>query len=267
MKNKTKIIGILNITDDSFSDGGKYLKISEASKYIKKMISDNCHIIDIGAESSKPGFIEVPIDKQISRILPIISEIKKISDDITISIDTRSSKVAESALKEGANIINDVSSGNNDKNMFDVVAKYNADIILTHMPDEHLTSDNIKCDDILENVEDYFREQINQAVKSGISQNNIIIDPGICFGKSGNDNIKLLSNMKYLVSVFDRVCIGVSNKRFSSKIFKGIKDSEMKIAALTISTLATCSGVEFLRVHDTDANHDAVEVAWKTINS
>lgn len=267
MIGKTKIIGILNITDDSFSDGGKFLDKSEAIKHAKNMFTNGCRIIDIGAESSKPGFNEVSIDTQLTRILPIISEIKKISNDIKISIDTRSSIVAEAALKEGATIINDVSSGKYDNAMFEIVAKYNADIILTHMPDEHLRNGNIKCDDILKYIEDYFKELIEQAVISGIDHNNIIIDPGICFGKSGSDNIKLLNNMKHLVSIFNRVCIGVSNKRFSSEMFKEIKDKEMNIAALAISALATYSGVEFLRVHDIEANQDAVEVAWKTINS
>ena len=267
MKNKTKIIGILNITDDSFSDGGKYLKISEAINHIKTMVLNGCCIIDIGAESTKPGFKEVSADDQLLRILPIIDEIKKIKEDIKISIDTRSSIVAESALKVGATIINDVSGGKSDKNMFDVIAKYKAEVILTHMPDEHLLNTTATYDNILKHLEDYFKELIEQACLCGIDQKDIIIDPGICFGKSGKDNIKILKNMKHLVSVFTRLCIGVSNKRFSSKIFDNINDGEMHIAALTVSTLATCSEVEFLRVHNVEANHDAVEVAWKTINS
>ena len=130
MKNKTKIIGILNITDDSFSDGGKYLEISKAINHIKTMILNGCCIIDIGAESTKPGFKEVSADNQLLRILPIINEIKKIKDDVKISVDTRSSVVAELVLKEGATIINDVSGGKSDKNMFDVIAKYKAEVIL-----------------------------------------------------------------------------------------------------------------------------------------
>ena len=267
MKNKTKIIGILNITEDSFSDGGKYIKLTESVNHIKSMISDGCRIIDIGAESTKSGFKEVSSDKQLIRILPVISEIKKIKDDVKISIDTRSSVVAEAALREGATIVNDVSGGSNDRDMFDVVSKYNADIILTHMPKEHLINTNVKCHDILKHIEDYFNNLIKKACLSGINQKNIIIDPGISFGKSGDDNIKILKNMAHLVSVFKRVCIGVSNKRFSSKIFNGIEDDEMSIASLTVSTLAAYNGVEFLRVHDVDANQDAVEVAWKTLNS
>ena len=267
MKNKTKIIGILNITEDSFSDGGKYIKLTESVNHIKSMISDGCRIIDIGAESTKPGFKEISADKQLTRILPVMSEIKKIKDNIKISIDTRSSIVAEAALREGANIINDVSGGSNDKDMFNIVSKYNADIILTHMPKEHLINTNVKSHDILKHIEDYFNNLIKKAYLSGINQKNIIIDPGISFGKSGDDNIKILKNMARLVSVFKRVCIGVSNKRFSSKIFNGIEDDEMSIASLTVSTLATYNGVEFLRVHDVDANQDAVEVAWKALNS
>ena len=170
-------------------------------------------------------------------------------------------------MREGATIVNDVSGGSNDKNMFNVVSKHNADIILTHMPKEHLINTNIKCDDILKHIEDYFSNLIKQACLSGIKQKNIIVDPGISFGKSGDDNIKILKNMSRLVSVFKRVCIGVSNKRFSSKIFNEIKDDEMSIASLAVSTLAAYNGIEFLRVHDIDENQDAVDVAWKTINS
>ena len=267
MKNKTKIIGILNITDDSFSDGGKYLEISKAINHIKTMILNGCCIIDIGAESTKPGFKEVSADNQLLRILPIIKEIKKIKDDVKISVDTRSSIVAELVLKEGATIINDVSGGKSDKNMFDVIAKYKAEVILTHMPDEHLESSTATYDNILKYLEDYFNKLIKHACLCGIDRKDIIIDPGICFGKSGNDNIKILKNMKYLALVFTRLCIGVSNKRFSSEIFDNINDDEMHIAALTVSTLATCSQVEFLRVHNVEANRDAVEIAWKTINS
>ena len=145
--------------------------------------------------------------------------------------------------------------------------KYKAEVILTHMPDEHLESSTATYDNILKYLEDYFNKLIKHACLCGIDRKDIIIDPGICFGKSGNDNIKILKNMKYLASVFTRLCIGVSNKRFSSEIFDNINDDEMHIAALTVSTLATCSQVEFLRVHNVEANRDAVEIAWKTINS
>ena len=112
-------------------------------------------------------------------------------------------------------------------------------------------------------IEIYIKSDLSKIIK----QKNIIVDPGISFGKSGDDNIKILKNMSRLVSVFKRVCIGVSNKRFSSKVFNEIKDDEMSIASLAVSTLAAYNGIEFLRVHDIDENQDAVDVAWKTINS
>ena len=267
MKDKTKIIGILNLTDDSFSDGGKYLDENNAITHIKKILKEGCEIIDIGAESTRLGFHDISTDMQLKKMLPILSEIKKINQDIKISIDTRSSQVAEEALKEGASIVNDVSSGTYDQDMFDIVSKYNAEIILTHMPKEYLEQKNIKSNNIIKDISNYFDEIIKIAIAKGIKKENIIIDPGISFGKSGTDNIEILKNVEYFVEKFERVCLGVSNKRFSSKIFKDIKDDDLKIISLTISTYAAFKNVEFLRVHDIDANQDAVDVVWKTINS
>lgn len=267
MKGKTKIIGILNLTEDSFSDGGKYLDKKNAITYVKKLLNQGCKIIDIGAESTRLGFHDISADSQLEKILPMLSEIKKINQDIKISIDTRASQVAEEALKEGVSIVNDVSSGTYDQHMFEVVSKYNAEIILTHMPKEHLEKKNIKSNNVIKDISNYFDKSIQIATAKGIKKENIIIDPGISFGKSGNNNIEILKNIEYFVKKFERVCLGVSNKRFSSKIFKDIKDEDLKIISLTISAYATFKNVEFLRVHDVDVNQDAIDVAWKTINS
>ena len=158
------------------------------------MILQGCDVIDIGAESTKPGFEEVDSSKQLDRILPIIKYIKLNHKKSMISIDTRSSLVAEKAIELGVDIINDVSSGMHDKNMFDIVSRTNTQIILTHMPLEHLSKDTINSDDIIRHIETYFQSRINQALKNGIDIKNIIIDPGICFGKSGKDNIKIINN-------------------------------------------------------------------------
>ena len=267
MIRKSKIIGILNITEDSFSDGGKYINNTDALKRVDQMILQGCDVIDIGAESTKPGFEEVDSSKQLDRILPIIKYIKLNHKKSMISIDTRSSLVAEKAIELGVDIINDVSSGMHDRNMFDLVSRTNTQIILTHMPLEHLSKDTINSDDIIRHIETYFRSRINQALKNGIDIKNIIIDPGICFGKSGKDNIKIINKIDLLVKNFNRVCIGASNKRFSKHLFSEIADDDLKIASLVISSIASYHNVEFIRVHDIEPNHDAKEVSWKSVNS
>tara|TARA_B100001564_G_scaffold147765_1_gene124144 strand:+ start:1015 stop:1818 length:804 start_codon:yes stop_codon:yes gene_type:complete len=264
MRNKTKLIGILNLTTDSFSDAGSYIDISNAKKHIDQMIEQGCTFIDIGAESTKPGFRDIDVSTQIKKIIPIIKYIKSINQEISISIDTRASEVADLCLEHGASIINDVSGSTHDEQMLSVVSKHNAEIILGHLPKEHQKKDLMISSDILFTLTKYFDQLISAAETYGIDNTKIIIDPSICFGKSGADNIKILKNLDYFIKRYNRVCIGVSNKIFSSEVFKDIKDSELDIVSSAVSSFATFSGVEFIRVHKIEPNHDAVEVSWKT---
>ena len=263
-KTKPQLIGILNITEDSFYDAGKYLDIDKAMKQVDNMVLHGADIIDIGAESTRPGFNDISEQTQLQRTIPLVEKINKNYIDTEISIDTRSSVVAYEALKKGASIVNDVSSGTYDSRMLRVVSDFDAKIILTHMPEEHQNNKIIDSDDIINDIKKYFNERISEAISSGISEKKIIVDPGISFGKSGEDNIKIIGHIGSLVKEFERVCLGVSNKRFASKIFNQFKDEDMHIASLTITAFATCKGVMFLRVHEIDANKDALEVAWKT---
>lgn len=267
MKNKSKLLGILNLTPDSFSDTDDFLNFNNAKKHVDSMIAGGCRYIDIGAESTKPGFSEIDSDIQINRITPLLKYITSLKKEIVISIDTRSSIVADSCLKSGAAIINDVSGATHDHEMLKIISKHNAEIILGHLPKEHLNNKSINVSDILVTLTEYFDQIISKAESMGIKRNKIIIDPSICFGKSGNDNIKILKNINYFVKKYNRVCLGVSNKRFSSKLFKNIHDSELSIVSSIVSSFASYSGVEFLRVHNIELNHDAIEVSWKTISS
>jgi dihydropteroate synthase len=263
-KIKPQLIGILNITEDSFHDAGKYLNADKAMKQIDDMVLHGANIIDIGAESTRSGFNNISEQTQLQRTMPLVEEINKNYTDVEISIDTRSSVVAHEALKRGASIVNDVSSGTYDSRMLSVVSDFDAKIILTHMPEEHQNNKIIDSDDIINDIKKYFSQRISEAISSGISEKKIIVDPGISFGKSGEDNIKIIRDIGSLVKEFERVCLGVSNKRFASKIFSQFKDEDMYIASLAITAFATCKGVMFLRVHEIDANKDALEVAWKT---
>ena len=267
MRNKTKLLGILNLTSDSFSDGGKFINFDNAKAHVDRMIDDGCNYIDIGAESTKPGYSDVSDEAQINRILPIIDYIQSLDKKIDISIDTRSSIVAEKCLISGARIINDVSGAMHDLKMFKIINKYDSEIILGHLPEEHKNNASIQTSDILSTLTNYFDALILKAESSGIERKKLIIDPCICFGKTGNDNVKILKNLDYFVDRYNRVCIGISNKRFSSELFKNIHDNELNIISSAISSYLSYKGVEFIRVHDIEPNHDAVEVSWKTYTS
>ena len=263
---KTKIIGILNLTDNSFYDGGKHVNINDAVNHVKRMIEEGADIIDIGAESTKPGFKDVGADNQLKKILPVIQKIKQDYNSMLISIDTRSSLVAQEALAAGASIINDVSSGTYDSKMMKIVSDEKAKIILTHMPKSHQTKEVSELDinHTPKNIEQYFNDRIKQALSEGIKKDNIIVDPGICYGKAGKDNIEIIKNIQYFVKTFKNVCLGVSNKKFSSDLFSHFRDEELNIVSLAVTTHCVLNNVTYLRVHDVAANRDALEVAWKT---
>ena len=264
LKNKTKLIGILNLTDDSFSDGGKYTETKDAATHIKEMIKDGADIIDIGAESTRPGFHDVSAKIQLKKILPIIHKIREESSRVLISIDTRSSEVAREGLSAGASIINDVSSGTHDSKIMAVVAESEAKMILTHMPKSHQEKNVSDRAHSLENIKKYLDERITCALSQGIKRDDIIVDPGICYGKKGEDNVAIIKNIKYFVKSFKNVCVGVSKKKFSSSIFANFKNNELNIASLAVTTHCVINGVSYLRVHDITPNKDALEVAWKT---
>ena len=259
----TKIIGILNLTLDSFSDGGKYYDRDSAKKHVSAMIEEGADIIDLGAESTRSGFTDVDEDIQIKTLSPIIDFINS-NHEIEISIDTRSSKVASAFTTSNVKYINDVSSGLHDSAMMDVVASLGCKYIMTHMPPEHKKGKIKEFENILDEIKEYFDERIDACIKSGINRNNIIIDPGIGFGKSGKNNVLLLENIDFLHEVHEHVCIGSSNKRFSSELFKDVSTKEdLKIANLVTFTTSALSNVSFLRVHDVDLTKDVVLVVDK----
>ena len=261
----TKIIGILNLTLDSFSDGGMYYDINSAKKHVADMISQGADVIDLGAESTRSGFSDVDEDIQIKTLSPIVDFIAN-NYEIPISIDTRSSRVAMAFEKNNINFINDVSSGCHDSDMLDVVSKLGCSYIMTHMPREHKEGSIKAYDDILSEIKTYFTDRIQKCVEAGISKEKIIIDPGIGFGKSGENNINLLKNIKWLKTIHSNVCIGSSNKRYSSQLFKHIQTKEdLRIANLATFATSTFYGVTYLRVHDVGLTKDTVLVINKAV--
>ena len=246
-KEKTKLVGILNITPDSFSDGGKYIEPKEAQVHLIQMIEDGADVIDIGAESTRPYAKEVTAEEQIRRIKPIFEFINKENIKVPISVDTRSSIVADYVLDNGANIINDVSGFDFDDNMVSIIAKYHAGVIIQHSQGtpENMQS-NPTYNNLIEDIYFNLKNKIEYAENVGIK--NIIIDPGIGFGKTKEDNFEILDRIEEFYSLNYPVMIGISRKSLL-----GIKenDNELKDAlTIALSYPLIQKGVDYLRVHN-----------------
>ena len=190
-------MGVLNVTPDSFSDGGKFNRLDLALKHIDSMLENGADIIDIGGESTKPGSDPVSIDEELNRVIPIINEVKKTNNDILISVDTYKSIVAKEAIKAGADIINDISGLAFDEDMAPLLAKNDIPVIIMHIQGKPKTmQQNIFYNDLINDIKKYFKKRCDHAIKSGIKKSNIILDPGIGFGKTFNHNYKLLKNLE-----------------------------------------------------------------------
>jgi dihydropteroate synthase len=267
MFNKIKtplIMGILNVTPDSFSDGGQYTEIETAVEQAKKMLEDGADIIDIGGESSRPGAESVSAGEQIARVIPVIKAIReKLSTVVWISIDTTLSEVAIAALDAGANIINDISAGQSDKNILTVASERDVPIILMHMQGTPETmQDNPNYAEVVIEVIESLTARVEEALKIGLKKENIIVDPGIGFGKRKLDNINLLAHLSELVDVGYPVLLGTSRKRFMGSICDVSEPSELVTATAVTTALGVMEGVMLFRVHDVKENRQAADVAW-----
>lgn len=259
---KPLIMGILNVTPDSFSDGGKYANVTTAVEQARSMIAQGVDIIDIGGESTRPNAEPVPVLEQIQRVVPVIQAIRQFSA-VLISIDTMSSEVAAAALTAGANLINDVSAGLNDPAILTVAATQNVPIILMHSKGTPKTmQDNPHYDNVVQEVIDALQQRINAALSAGIQRENIILDVGIGFGKRKQDNLDLLAHLADFVAQGFPVLLGTSRKRFMGTICDVSEPSELVTATAVTTALGVMAGVQLFRVHDVKENRHAVDVAW-----
>lgn len=261
---KPIIMGILNVTPDSFSDGGKYTDTSSAIKQVKKMIAEGVDIIDIGGESSRPGSVPVSADEQIMRVVPVILALRRnLSVDVLISVDTMSSEVANTAINAGANIINDISAGQHDKRILTLASEKNVPIILMHMQGMPKTmQDNPSYEDVVKQVIHILTDRTVEAMQAGIKKENIIIDPGIGFGKRKEDNLNLLAHLDQLVQMGFPVLLGASRKRFMASLCDVSEPTELSTATAATTALGIMAGVQLFRVHDVKENRQAADVAW-----
>lgn len=242
-KRETKLVGILNITPDSFSDGGLYITPQKAIEHLQKMIDEGADMIDIGAESTRPYSTNVSAKEQIERLNPIFNELTKIN--IPISIDTKSSEVARFALDNGASIINDVSGMDFDPQIIEVVAKYNAGIIIQHSTSKTESIPNYN--DVVEEVYLSLSKKIEIAQVAGVK--NIIIDPGIGFGKAKEHNFEILNRIEEFYSLNLPIMLGISRKSFLNS--SNSEDNSLKDAlTIALSYPLIQKGVDYLRVHN-----------------
>ena len=256
---KSHIMGVLNVTPDSFSDGGDFNSIESAIKHVNEMIIDGAAIIDVGGESTRPGSKEVPVEEEIIRIVPVI---EKIHANALISIDTRKSAVAEAAIKAGAGIINDVSGLRFDKNMAAVAAKHKVPVVIMHSQgDPENMQKAPKYEDLISEILQFFDESMQYAIKEGVKEQNIILDPGIGFGKTVEHNIEILKKLSEFRSFGRPLCIGTSRKSFIGKIL-GEDDPKKRVeGTLATIVLAISKKVDIIRIHDTKNLNKIVCVA------
>lgn len=247
---RTFIAGVVNVTPDSFSDGGKFFDKKSAVEHGLKLAREGADIIDIGGESTRPGAEDVSAEEEISRVVPVIAALKKVID-IPISIDTRKSKVAEEAIKAGARILNDVSGLKNDKAMASVAAKHGVALIVMHMKGTPKDmQDRPAYKNLIREIIVSLKESIEIATSAGVSKRNIIIDPGIGFGKTAEHNLEILNRLDEFKSLERPICVGVSRKSFIGKALK-IENSGGRLAGtLAASAIAIMKGANILRAHD-----------------
>ena len=253
-----KIMGILNVTPDSFYDGGVHNSDKKILKHVEKMLNDGAVFIDIGAYSSRPNGINVDENEELNRVVPALELVINKFPETIISIDTFRSKVAETCLNSGASIINDVSAGEMDKKMMEIVGKYNVPYVMMHMkgnPQNMIKKTNY--DDMLKEIIKYFSKKINQAVSYKI--NDMIIDPGFGFAKDLKQNYNLLSNMDLLKILEKPIMVGISRK---SMIYQSLKTNakESLNGTTVLNTVSLIKGASILRVHDVKEANECIKL-------
>jgi len=247
---KTYIMGVLNITPDSFSDGGLYLDKSVAIKRAIQMVEDGADIIDIGGESTRPGSESITIEEELKRTIPVIEAIVK-EVKIPISIDTYKSEVARIALDSGASMVNDISGLRFDPKMSEVVSEYKVPVVIMHIKGRPKDmQQNPVYEALVPEIMDYFRSSISIAKQSDISDDKIIIDPGIGFGKTPEHNLTIINNLREFTSLEKPILIGPSRKAFIGKILGDVPVTDRLEGTAAAVAISIMNGANMIRVHD-----------------
>lgn len=255
----TYIMGILNVTPDSFSDGGKFNSLENALRHTEDMISDGASIIDIGGESTRPGYTKISDDEEISRVVPIIEAVKK-EFDIPVSVDTYKSVVADAALSAGADLLNDIWGFKYDADIAAGAKKHNVPVCLMH------NRENENYNSFLEDVLSDLRKSIAIANKAGIDNSNIILDPGVGFAKTLEQNLQIMNHLELLHELGCPILLGTSRKSMIGLTLELPRDERVEGTVAT-SVIGCMKGAMFIRVHDVKENYRAVKMTKAIINS
>lgn len=262
-KKRAYIMGIVNMTPDSFSDGGQFSTHEQAVNFAKSLIKSGADIIDIGGESSRPGASDIPKDEEIERVFPLVRALA--SGKCLISVDTRRSEVANACLKAGAHIINDISALNHDKKMAKVISRHKAGVVLMHMQGTPKDMQNNPCySDLIYDIILYLKNSIAIALKNGILFDHIIIDPGFGFGKRLEDNYRILDKLSGFRALGLPILAGMSRKSMIGSVL-GIPEKERDLGTAVASALAIYNGANIIRVHNATQAKQAAIIADKTL--
>jgi dihydropteroate synthase len=254
---KTLIMGILNVTPDSFYDGGKYSSPDTALKRAELIFSEGADIIDVGGESTRPGSMPVSSDEEMSRVCPVIERISR-EIDIKISVDTTKSEVAEEAVKCGASIINDISGLTYDSRIADVAYRHNAHLVLMHIKGKPADMQkNTEYDNLIQDILDFLNESATIAMNKGVDKSRIIIDPGIGFGKSMEQNYGIIDNIERFAETGFPVLVGLSRKSLISRLYS--RDEERLFATIALNSIVVNKGASIIRVHDVKEHRLAID--------
>ena len=265
-KRKTLVMGIVNVTPDSFSDGGKFFSPEVATNHASKLIAQGADIIDIGGESTRPGAKQVSESEELKRVIPVIEKIRTDNPTILISIDTTKASVAKYAVEAGADIINDVSGLSFDNNMAGIVESLNVPIVIMHMKGNPQNMQlNPKYKDIVNEILDFFKIKIKIAIQSGINRSMIILDPGIGFGKTVDHNFELLSRLNEFNVLELPIMIGPSRKSFIGITLDLPPEDRVEGTAAAVSA-GVMNGASIVRVHDVKSMKRVVRIIEKVRN-
>jgi len=254
------IVGILNVTPDSFYDGGKYFDPTQALARAGEILSQGGNIIDVGGESTRPFSPRVSLEEEIKRVIPVVQAIKENLPQAVISVDTYKAEVARRALEKGAEIINDVSACTFDPSLLEVVVEYKPGYVLMHSLGRPETmQDNPHYENVVEEIYAFFEEKLNLLVKKGLPEENIVLDPGIGFGKLLEHNLAILANIEKFFSLGRPLYVGLSNKSMWEKLL-GLKVGERQIATQVATALLAQKGVYIHRVHEVKETKETLTI-------
>lgn len=250
---KTYIMGILNVTPDSFSDGGDFVNVEKALEHAKEMIRLGADMIDVGGESTRPGFQPVSVKEELERVIPMVKRLSEETDTI-ISVDTTKAEIARAAVENGAHIINDIWGLRQDSRIIQVVAEHQIPIIIMHNQDGTEYKE-----DMLDSIKSFLQESIDIALNAGLKKENIILDPGIGFGKTSEQNMQLMANLFSIREMGYPVLLGTSRKSMIGKILD-VPPKERGIGTAATTVMGIMQGMDIVRVHDIKESFQAAKV-------